>query len=367
MNITQIIQKKFPKFTKEKYSGLFEEIIRAALNPVSNQKVESITCDILRVKSKKKIKQSFWLDILSSSFLNDNEYSTESKKIPKIIISYLKLKAKEIVPKLVGLSVKYNRSIEYVLRCYLDVCRYEINKKKVSYLVKKRKNPSINDTPSKLTKNENGLGIEDEESKENETLNLFIGSFDIRSFLEHNQSIYMKKSENCNTFFFVNNNKEDIQNTKYQGFFSKRKNSTDSRKEKLANTKIYGKKGKMFIHRFDSFKFLPLPTTTKEIRSKKKTKNLNINTEYNHTKAYNKSTSRDTNFREINDYKAKNTLPKNNRFKKNRNLSITTAFAKKDKIYMPIIQKNSTCSPDSNFRKHHLKMKSFLTKEDLYY
>ena len=178
MNITQIIQKKFPKFTKEKYSDLFEEIIRAALNPVSDQKIESITSDILSVKSKKKKKQSFWFDILTSSFRSDNKYSTESKKIPQLTISYLKLKAKEIVPKLVSLSVKYNRSTEYVLRCYLDVCRYETNKKKVSYLIKKRKNPSVNDVPSKLAKNENGLEIEDEESKENKTLNLFIGSFD---------------------------------------------------------------------------------------------------------------------------------------------------------------------------------------------
>lgn len=367
MNITQIIQKKFPKFTKEKYSDLFEEIIRAALNPVSDQKVESITCDILSVKSKKKKKQSFWFDILTSSFRSDNIYSTESKKIPQLIISYLKLKAKEIVPKLVSLSVKYNRSNEYVLRCYLDVCRYEINKKKVSYLIKKRKNPSVNDVPSKLTKNENGLEIEDEEGKENKTLNLFIGSFDMRSFLEHNQSIYMKKSENCNTFFFVNNNKEDFQNTKNQGSFSKRKYSTDNRKEKIANTKIYGKKGKMFIHRFDSFKFLPCPTTTKETYPKKKFKNLNINTEYNYMKAYTKSTSRDKNTKEINDYKAKNTLSNNNRFLKTRNLSITTTFVKKDKIYMPMIQKNSTHSIDSNFRKQNLKMKNFLTKEDLYY
>ena len=75
MNITQIIQKKFPKFTKEKYSDLFEEIIRAALNPVSDQKVESITCDILSVKSKKKKKQSFWFDILTSSFRSDLKFS----------------------------------------------------------------------------------------------------------------------------------------------------------------------------------------------------------------------------------------------------------------------------------------------------
>ena len=96
-------------------------------------------------------------------------------------------------------------------------------------------------------------------------------------------------------------------------------------------------------------------------------KNLNINTEYNHTKAYTKSTSRDKNTKEINDYKAKNTPSNNNRFLKARNLSITTTIIKKDKIYMPIIQKNSTHSIDSSFKKPNLKMKNFLTKEGLYY
>ena len=82
MNITQIIQKKFPKFTKEKYSDLFEEIIRAALNPVSAQKVESITCDILNVKSKKKKKQSgFFKESLSLSGAIGKSIGINSKLI----------------------------------------------------------------------------------------------------------------------------------------------------------------------------------------------------------------------------------------------------------------------------------------------
>lgn len=366
MNITQAVQKKVPKFTKEQYYDLFEEILRDELSLKNHQNSKELSGDIFRVKSKKHQISNSWAKITNACLKLDVKYSTGSKPLPIMIVKYLQNKCKEIIPKLLSISSKYNRSIEYVLRVYFDICSYEIKKKRPQYTIKKRNVKSLDGVGlskrvsiSSKVKNTNEKEDNDlEENKENQTLTLFFGNFDMRSFLEHNQKVYMKKGENLNTFFFVSQGNAHNTNDKFDKNTTKRTFSA-SRSKRMEMPKLYEKKGAMCIHRFDSFKMLPCYIKNKDRSKNHKTLDLKTNSNYLRYKNFRESTSRDrtTKKLEVNEYKYRN-------INTNLTFGMTHSTYSNLRSNMPTITK----SKGKTIKKRkQLKLSNFLTRDDLYY
>ena len=370
MNITQAVQKKIPKFTKEQYYDLFEEILRDELFTKNHQNSKELSGDIFKMKSKKHQIKNSWAKITNACLKLDVKYSTENKPLSILHVKYLQNKCKEIIPKIVYISSKYNRSIEYVLRVYFDICSYEIKKKKPKYSIKKRNVKSLDGVGlskrasiSSKVKNTNEKEEEDlEENKENQTLTLFFGNFDMRSFLEHNQKVYMKKGENLNTFFFVSQGNTSSQNDKFDKNTTKRTFSA-SRAKRMEMPKLYEKKGAMCIHRFDSFKMLPCYIKDKDKSKTHKTLDLKTNSNYLRYKNFRESTSRDRNKKrfEVNEYKYRNI---NTNLEFGMKPGLTHSTYSNLGSNMPTINKSKGRTIK---KRKQLKLSNFLTRDDLYY
>jgi hypothetical protein len=79
---------------------------------------------------------------------------------------------------------------------------------------------------------------EEELKRKNNIVNLFIGDFDLKKFLENEQKIQMKKGEYCNTFIFSNhNNNEQNNNTKKKKQFVFGKLLSPQKRNKRHNNK----------------------------------------------------------------------------------------------------------------------------------
>ena len=116
--------------------------------------------------------------------------------------SYIKLYIKRnIIPKLFPISFHLKRSIEYIVRIHLKLCKHEMEHKHLPHYDSK-------DTIAYADEEEAEL------KRKNNIINLFIGDFDLKKFLENEQKIKMKKGEYCNTFIFANHNKETPQKKK---------------------------------------------------------------------------------------------------------------------------------------------------------
>ena len=296
-SITENIQRKVTCFTNEKYIGLFETILRNEINYNTtfikeegctnlinnNSLVKKINDD----ESKRIIKnKDIWRTISRHIFTNDDTYDF----VPSIIIQYLKLKVKNAMPKLLSISTKYNHPIDFVLEKYLDICRYEIRKMKArkkniqKYHMKKKnlclmKMKSLNNKKAQklpLTErgplqinrkiniandndnknNEEQFDFEKEEDEEENHLNLFIGNFNIKSFKEHNQSVYMKKYDNISTFIFVDKEDPNNPNAKNDAQTRTIVSRNGGKKHTVTMPKIYDNRGSINIHRFETFGFL---------------------------------------------------------------------------------------------------------------
>ena len=300
-SITKLIQKKVKSFTKEKFIDIFEILLYdyvnspPIINNMNNNNINyiqqySFTQKVNVFKNRKLVRDNnIWHSFANYLFKNDEKYN-----MPFVIISYLNLKISIIIQRIIYVSTKYNYPITFISRKYIDICRYEIQKIKLfrqnnqKHLTKKKicftklnenkKGASSEKSRSKSnqkaafisTTEENNkiinvntynfietqYELEGRKKEDNNNLNLFIGNFNINKFKDHNQTVYLKKYGNIYTFIFVN--KEDTND-------SETKNNPDHRKVKSKNwgkpqivsmPKIYGKKGSVNIHRFDSFKFL---------------------------------------------------------------------------------------------------------------
>ena len=311
-SITNIIQRKVKTFTKERYFDLYEDILRDEITSLTNTNGDGYNSSeetlIKQVKDYESIniikKKDIWRMISNNMFTYDNKYNYTSC----LVVKYLKMKVKLIVQKILYISIKHTHSIEFVLRKYLDICRYEMKKIKVirlnnlkllkqrnSFINNNNNNSNNNNVNTNTNKNErmsrrgtiralsgdiihkknsntfqtmgtqishsnNKLLNDDEEGEVEEQhtkpLNLFIGDFNIKSFKEHNQTVYLKKYDNISTFIFVN--KEDptnptIKNNPHSRTIISKKGGN---KHTVSMPKIYGKLGAVNIHRFDTFGFL---------------------------------------------------------------------------------------------------------------
>ena len=194
------------------------------------------------------------------------------------------------MPKLLSISTKYNHPIDFVLEKYLDICRYEIRKmktrkKNIQKFHMKKKNLCLmkmkslnNKKAQKLPLTERGplqinrkiniandndnktyeeqFDFEKEEDEEENHLNLFIGNFNIKSFKEHNQSVYMKKYDNISTFIFVDKEDPNNPNAKNDAQTRTIVSRNGGKKHTVTMPKIYDNRGSINIHRFETFGFL---------------------------------------------------------------------------------------------------------------
>ena len=129
MKPSEIIYKKVPKFTNERYLYLYELILRDLVEE-SQKKKKIERRDIFIVKCQSKKRNNYWLNISKAVTENDTHYSTVSQKVSVLMVDYLRLKIKNnIVPKIITLSNQIGRSIDYVIRIHMHINRYEIANK----------------------------------------------------------------------------------------------------------------------------------------------------------------------------------------------------------------------------------------------
>ena len=303
-SITKLIQKKVKSFTKEKFIDIFENLlynyvdsspIRNNMNNNNNiNKQYSSTKKGNAFENKKEVRNNnIWHSLANCVFKNDERYN-----MPLLIINYLNLKISIIMQRIIYVSTKYNYPITFISRKYIDICRYEIQKKKLLRQNNQKRFPKQNLCFTKLNENKKGgilpltershhksnkkvvvapvvegnnninnhnfietqYELEGRKKEENNNLNLFIGNFNINKFKDHNQTVYLKKYDNICTFIFVN--KEDASDPEI-------KNNPENRKIKSKNwskpqivsmPKIFGKKGSVNVYRFNSFKFIDTET-----------------------------------------------------------------------------------------------------------
>lgn len=374
MKPSEIIYKKVPKFTNEHYLYLYELILRDLVEE-SQKKKKIERRDIFIVKCQSKKRNNYWLNISKAVTENDTHYSTISQKVSVLMVDYLRLKIKNnIVPKIITLSNQIGRSIDYVIRIHMHINRYEI--------ANKNERKSIH-SPLKLPDFENEY---EDNKKKSSIVNLFIGNFDLKKFLEHGQKIRMRKTEFCNTFIFANENKvkkkkgDSIQGRKL--FSPIKKKYTDSGSS-FSQPKIYGKKGEMYIYGFNSMNFSTYQPHKTSIHKKSSSSTFTtndikkhyyspantiyhkkdlFNIEEENSKVKSEDVIDNSNKHFNNGYYHKKSITQSNLSTKRNESQEHFYFPKIDRMKRGEIKIKKV-----NMSSQGMKMENFLTKKDLYY
>lgn len=378
MKPNEIIYKKIPKFTNENYLYLYELILRDEINELQTRRTVKIRKDLFIYSANSKKIKNYWNQIIKSMNEIDNKYSTISQKVSTLMTKYLKYKIKSsIIPKIVNVSTQILRSVDYVTRVHLLICRFEIKN------IKENHGKKNGDTPLNLP----DFAAEiDPQGKKTSIVNLFVGNFDMKKFLEHNQLIRMRKSEFVNTFIFTNNNnkkKKKSEAKQTNTIFSSAQKKYHDAGSSLSQPKIYGKKGKMYIYKFDNLHFSynkkhnsyhkKAITTYNGFHDKKTKKSYSPYSTHSKGNLYNieEFAEKEKKPKEIRSMTAKPT--KREKFHSNISTLATNPQKKYDKkqFYFPKIErfKSSKRGATHTFSLSgsEIKMENFLTKNDLYY
>ena len=294
MKIREIIKSKVPLYTKEKYFDLFIEIIcnlKSILKKDNKSKIKLIFSEDFFQDEKNNninnnsIKENCmkYIQKLENSILKNIYYN--GKKLSEIEYLYLKHLAKEYKKRLDLISIQNKQKKEYTLNIYIQLCQNQIllinnlkNKRKSIKLKKICKNLSFQERRNNLLKiNEHQLtNFSEEEEKKN--VNLFIGKFNMKKFLDKEQIIELKKGDFVNAYIFKNK----FDKLKGRPFIFRQNSILNKKKQRFTNNGLpvyYGKKGKINVHRLSSIaidKYSVPIYLIREIRKQKELEDLLI-------------------------------------------------------------------------------------------
>ena len=200
MKAAEFIHKKLPRFTKPRFYYIYEQLLYTTISEMEkSKKTKKIKKKVFTMKEPYI---SYWPNIIQAFKSKDNRFNNSHYNTSILMTSYIKLYIKRnIIPKLFPISFHLKRSIEYIVRIHLKLCKHEMEHKHLPHYDSK-------DTIAYADEEEAEL------KRKNNIINLFIGDFDLKKFLENEQKIKMKKGEYCNTFIFANHNKETPQKKK---------------------------------------------------------------------------------------------------------------------------------------------------------
>ena len=270
MKLSELIKEKIPLFTKIKYFDIFSNILSNIKTILINEKKSKIklifgnemfeiekkdTTDSIEEKCKKYIQK------IENSILKNIYY--KGIKLSEIEFLYLKNLAINYKRKIDLIAIQKKKKKDYILIVYLQLCKKEIllnNNIKNSKLYLNKKNSFLNNKE---------IIISEEEEKKN--INIYIGKFNMKKFLDKEQIIKFQKGEFVNGYIF--NDKFDKLNGKPFNF---RDFNLNKKKERFSNNQgspnFYSEKGKKNVHKFNSITFdkysVPL-SLIKEIKKQK--------------------------------------------------------------------------------------------------
>ena len=209
MKAAKLIHKAIPRFTKSRFLFIYEQLLYMEINdtePPKQSKDKKIKKKVFTIKEPYV---SYWPNIIHSFREIDYRFNSEYSNASTLMSSYIQLHIKRnVIPKLYQCASQLKRSIDYILRIHLKLCWYEMEHKHL---------PNYDSKDS--------IAYADEEAEElkrkNNIVNLFIGDFDLKKFLENEQKIQMKKGEYCNTFIFSNHNSTETKRKKKPFVFGK--------------------------------------------------------------------------------------------------------------------------------------------------
>ena len=192
MKIKDVLQKKIGYFISEKYTEAFCEILRnikeILIEDQNNKEYETIIQRFLKDKKVESVhdKINNYITSIEKAMLTDEYYL--NYKFSKLEMSYLKYKAKLIRKKCKLLAIEYKKPLSVLIELYIRNCQKELKNSKYEPNILKRGRKKQNE--------------EEEEDDERESINLFIGKFDYKKFLEQLQVIKMKKTGYVHAFIF---------------------------------------------------------------------------------------------------------------------------------------------------------------------
>ncbi len=378
MKIREIIKSKVPLYTKEKYFDLFIEIIcnlKSILKKDNKSKIKLIFSEDFfqdeknNIINNNSIKENCmkYIQKLENSILKNIYYN--GKKLSEIEYLYLKHLAKEYKKRLDLISIQNKQKKEYTLNIYIQLCQNQIllinnlkNKRKSIKLKKICKNLSFQERRNNLLKiNEHQLtNFSEEEEKKN--VNLFIGKFNMKKFLDKEQIIELKKGDFVNAYIFKNK----FDKLKGRPFIFRQNSILNKKKQRFTNNGLpvyYGKKGKINVHRLSSIaidKYSVPISLIREIRKQKELedKKLKKNAFSSHNFKINEPEFNNIEKKSIECYTNRQSV-------KIHNNNLINKYNFEGHIY----SKNNFSARNINNKgtRNKISLRSYLSKEDLYY
>lgn len=225
MKAAKHIHKTIPRFTKPRFFFIYEQLLYMEINDIEPPKKSKDKKIKTKVFTIKEPYVSYWPNIIHAFKQTDHRFNSEYNNASILMSNYIQLHIKRnVIPKLYQCSSQLKRSIDYIIRIHLKLCWYEMEHKHL---------------PNYKSKDSIAYADEEEEElkRKNNIVNLFIGDFDLKKFLENEQKIQMKKGEYCNTFIFSNHNNEQNNNTKKKKQFVFGKLLSPQKRNKRHNNK----------------------------------------------------------------------------------------------------------------------------------
>ena len=277
MKLIELIKQKIPLFTKIKYFDIFSNILTNIKTILKNEKKsqkklifgdEIFEIEKTNVTNSIQEKCKKYIQQLENSILKNLYY--KGIKLSEIEFLYLKHLSINYKRKIDLISIQRKENKDYILNLYLHLCKKMIilnNNLQNSELYFNKNNSILKNKP---------INIPQEQEEKN--INIYVGKFNMKKFLNHEQIIHLQKGEFVNAYIFKN---------KFDKLKGKPFNFRDSnlykKKERISNYQgspiFYAEKGKKNVHKFGSLHFdkysIPL-SLIKEVKKQKELENKDI-------------------------------------------------------------------------------------------
>ena len=351
MKTKDIIKQKVGYFVSLKYTDIFCDLLRnikKIIKEEEDNKFETFFQRYYKEKKSETIKdkiQSYITKIKKAMFTEEKFLNYTFSQLE---IKYLKNKAKKIRKKIKLLSLELQKKTSILTELYIRNCKKEL---------KLLTNPNEHKIKN-IRLSRNKQNDDEDEDEEQENINLFIGKFDYKKYLDQVQIVKLKKTGFVNAFIFQDIN-SGIYENRLQTFkapsldYKKRLNKQRSlirerKKEKIIidlnekNNNLINENNKE-----DSVNNHHL-LTSKNLRSKS-SRNYNLKLNY---------TNREE-FKICNE----ETYNLNSKRKLKINRSLFTEIKPESKY----LRKIKIKKPYINLSKKPYELNFFLRKKDLYY
>ena len=199
-----ILKHKIGYFVSVKYTDIFCDLLRnikEIIKEEEDKKFETFFERYYKENTTETLKDKIQLYItkIKKGIFTEEKYLNYTFSI--LEIKYLKNKAKKIRKKIKLLSLELNKKTSILIELYIRNC-----KKGLKLLL----NPEQKTKNRKLSRNKES--DDDDEFEEHENINLFIGKFDYKKFLEQLQTIKFKQSGSVHAFIFQDSNSGSYEN-----------------------------------------------------------------------------------------------------------------------------------------------------------